>query len=65
MVSKIHPINSHKKFSGADVREAASKMLAQELTAMKNAPLTPAEQRQVDLMATNISYETLREMGLV
>lgn len=65
MVSKVNSVNSHKRYSGADLREAASRMLAKELSSMKKAPLTPAEQRQVDLMATNISFETLKDMGIV
>jgi hypothetical protein len=54
-----------KKYSGKDVLLAAREMMKKELEQMQGRPLTDKENAKMDQVASGLSYEVLKDMGVV
>ncbi|MBI5700243.1 hypothetical protein HZC34_00130 [Candidatus Saganbacteria bacterium] len=63
-VGKITNINN-KKYTGADVLRAAQAEMRKQMEAMQGRPLTQKETAKIDQVATGLSFDVLKRMGVV
>jgi hypothetical protein len=52
----------NKKYTVADLYSEAAKMVREEMFALKNKPITPAEEEKIQALARTISKTVLKEM---
>jgi hypothetical protein len=61
----VEKVNNSRKYTVKDLYAEAAKMVKAEMSALKNQPVTPAEEEKINALAKTISQTVLKEMRLV
>lgn len=57
--------NAPKKYTGKDLLEATRSMMKSEIEQMQGRPLTKNEEVKINQVASGLSYQVLKDMGVL